>query len=154
MPLYVFDANIWIHLGRNHPQDIFVTLWSRIDGAIQAGEVCSPDEVCQELAQGTDELADDLRQRNGLFVPLTADLQAAVGNVMAQCPSLTDPESERNRADPFVVALAGLRQGVVVSNERSRRAATAPMKVPDACSHLGIRHLDWFGFLRERNWRI
>jgi len=154
MARYIFDANIWIHLGRHHPQDIFVTLWQRIDAAIRNGEVCSPDEVCQELAQGTDGLAEELRRHDGLFVPLTNDLQAAVGNVMSQCPTLADLESERNRADPFVVALANLQNGVVVTNEKPRRANNGPMKVPDACAHFGLRQVDWFGFLREKNWRL
>lgn len=44
-PPYVVDASIWIRIGRNHPPDIFVSLWERLDAAIAVGDLISPDEV-------------------------------------------------------------------------------------------------------------
>ena len=152
--MYVIDTSVWIHVGRNHPTDIFVSLWTHIDDSIASGLIRSPDEVLRELQQGNDTLAVQLAPKNGLFSPLDANLQASVTEVLARCPTLTDPESDRNRADPFVVALANQNQGIVVTNEKSRRGATGRLKIPDACELLGLRHLDWFGFLREIGWRL
>jgi hypothetical protein len=153
MPLYVVDASIWIRIGRNHPPDIFKRLWQHLDQAIAAGEVRSPEEVLHELEQGTDDLAETLAARAGLFLPLDEALARATEAVQAICP-LTDATGERSRGDPFVVASAQLNGGTVVSGEGHRRAPTAPHKIPDACDQLGIPHLDWFGFLRATEWDL
>ena len=110
--------------------------------------------MLHELEQGEDDLSERLALRNGLFVPLTGEVQTAVAYVMGQCPSLTDPESDRNRADPFVVALGSCQQGVVVTDERARKPGSPRMRIPDACNHLGLSHTNWFGFLRARGWRL
>ena len=153
--MYVIDSSVWIHIGRNHPQDIFVSLWEHIDESITSGLICSPDEVLRELEQGHDTLAAQLSPKAGLFRPLDTDLQTSVTEVLARCPTIIDPESDRNRADPFVVALAKQLNHVVVSNEKPRRGETGRIKIPDACTLLAMRQpLDWFGFLRDVGWRL
>jgi hypothetical protein len=152
--LYVFDSSIWIRFARNHPKDIFVSLWERIDQCVTNCELISPDEVADELEHGIDDLAKELKMRNGLFVPLDEELQLATADVLAQCPSLADPDSDRNRADPFVVALAKIRGGIVVTEERPRKVPSAPMKIPDACRCFAIDTIGWFEFLRAKQWRV
>jgi hypothetical protein len=153
VPLFIADASIFIRLGRHHPQDIFKRLWEGLDQAIAAGEVRSPEEVLHELEGGEDDLAKILAAKDGLFLPLDEPLARATADVQAQC-QLTDPDGERSRGDPFVVAAAQLSGGIVVSGERPRKEATARMKIPDACSHLGIPHVDWFAFLRAMRWDL
>jgi hypothetical protein len=148
------DASIWIRIGRNHPPDIFVSLWQQLDVAIANGDLVSPDEVFHELERGEDALAQTLRARAGLFVPLDDGQMTAVAEVIQACPGLVNDEAERGRADPFVVALARVRRGTVVSGERPRRATTAPSKIPDACTQYDLVCLDWFGFLREIGWQL
>ena len=151
---YVVDTSIWIRIWRNHPPDIFASLWGQIDAAIVAGDLVSPDEVLYELQRGEDVLAEALSRRAGLFVSLDQIQMAAVADVVRTCRGLVNEEAERGRADPFVVALARVRQGTVVSGERPRRTATSPFKIPDACSHYSIPCIDWFQFLREIGWQL
>lgn len=153
-PPYVVDTSIWIHIGRNHPPDIFLSLWQRLDGAIATGHIVSPDEVLHEIERGEDILAATLGSRQGLFVPLDDAQMEAVAEVIRECRGLVNEEAERGRADPFVVALARVRHGTVVTREHPRRAPTAPFKIPDACATYGIPCLDWFGFLREIGWQL
>jgi hypothetical protein len=154
MPGYVLDASIWIRIGRHHPPDIFKRLWTALDGAIASGVVCSPEEVLHELARGTDGLDKLLSGKKGLFIPLDEPLQVAVAAVLAECRTLAEPEAERNRADPFVVALAQLHGHTVVTGERPRRDPSGRMKIPDACDRLGIPWMDWFAFLRATGWEL
>lgn len=154
MAVYVLDTSIWIRIGRNHPPDIFVSLWGHLDQGIANGTICSPEEVLHELEQGTDNLADVLSAKDGLFVPLATELQAAVSEVNEQCPSLHDPESDRNRADPFVVALGKLKRATVVSGEGARKSPNSRLKIPDACGVVGVTVTDWFAFLRAQGWRL
>ena len=95
-----------------------------------------------------------LGARSGLFVPLDEAQMTAVAEVVRACPGLVDEEAERGRADPFVVALARVRGGTVVTRERPRRASSAPFRIPDACAHFGLACLDWFGLLREVGWQL
>ena len=153
-PPYVIDTSIWIHVGRHHPPDIFRSVWQRFDTAAAAGDIVSPKEVLHELQQGDDALGAYLGARSSLFVPLDEAQMTAVADVVRACPGLVDEEAERGRADPFVVALARVRGGTVVTGERPRRSSTAPFRIPDACAHYGLSCLDWFGFLREIGWQL
>jgi hypothetical protein len=124
-PPYVIDASIWINVWRTHPPDIYVSVWTRIDTAIGNGTIRSPEDVRQELERGTDELAEFLAQRDGLFAALD---------------------------EAFVVALARVLGGTVVTAERGRRGPSGRPRIPDACQEFGIPCLNWFDFLREVGW--
>lgn len=153
-PPYVLDTSIWIRIWQNHPPDIFVGLWAQLDASIAAGHIRCPEEVLHELERGTDDLADLLRQRAGLVAPLDEALQAAVAHVQTECGDLADEDGERNRADPFVVALGQMLNGTVVTGERPRRDANARRKIPDACAHLHVPWQNWFPFLKAVGWQL
>lgn len=153
-PPYSIDTSIWITIWQNHPPDIFTGLWAQIDAAIAAGHLRSCEEVLYEVEKGTDDLGKFLKQRAGLFAPLDEALQAAVGEVNAACDDLADDDGERNRADPFVVALARVLNGTVVTGEKARKDANGRRKVPDACAALQVPCQDWFTFLREVKWKL
>jgi hypothetical protein len=154
LPPYVIDTSIWIRIWRNYPPDIFVNFWQQLDASVAAVQVRSPEEVLHELERGTDEIAEFLSQRDGLFAPLDEALIAAVTEVQAECDDLADQEGERNRADPFVVALGKALNGTVVTDEQPRRDRNARRKIPDACDHLHVPWRNWFDFLREVGWQL
>jgi hypothetical protein len=54
-------------------------------------------------------------------------------------------------ADPFVVALAMARDGVVVTEETRSGNIERP-RIPDACEALGIRWLALMGYVEEQGW--
>ncbi len=154
MPLYVFDANIWIDLGRHNPPDIYTTLWAQLDVAIADGSIRSPEEVLHELAAGTDGFDNVLKQRAGLFIPLDDATMIAVGQITDGCNGFVDPASDRNRGDPFVVALAMVRGGTVVTKERPRRGPTGRPRIPDCCAQFNVPWMPWFDFLRMIGWQL
>lgn len=153
-PPYIIDSSIWIHIWMHHPPDIFKSLWEQLRASVSAGNLLSPEEVLHELRRGTDDLPNVLAAEKNLFLPLDDLIQAAVTSVLGKCPDLANAESERNRADPFVVAVGMVKSGTVVTAERPRKAATARMKIPDACKALGVQCLDWFDFLRAIEWKL
>lgn len=154
MAVYVIDANVWIRIWRNHPPDIWRAFWGQLDATIAGGTIRSPEEVREELAKGTDGLVETLRVRNGLFAPLDDQLMDSMAEVMARCPSLTDISGERNRADPFVIALARRDGGKVVSDERPKKPTETRLRIPDGCQEFGVPCLKWFDFLREIGWTL
>ena len=154
MALYVFDANVWIDLGRHQPPDIYVNLWKLIDAAIADGTIRSPEEVLIELQVGADNLAATLKQREGLFVPPDEAVQLAIQEITDNCDGFVDPDGDRDRGDPFVVALAKERGGVVVTKERPRRGPTGRPRIPDACAQFEVPCLHWFDFLKVIGWQL
>lgn len=153
MPEYVFDTSIWVHIGRVHPPDIYTSFWAHLEAEVRRRLIASPEDVKIELRRGSDELAARLEAIEGLFIPLDSELMTSTREILGRYPALADIESERDRADPFVVALARQLQATVVTNEKPRRPASSRLKIPDVCSALSIPCIDWFSFLRATGWQ-
>jgi len=71
-------------------------------------------------------------------------------------PDLTDDEIEKLGNDPFLIAYAlrdpGSRR--IVTTERSKPSRVrANRHLPDACTQLGLTHLDTFAFVRALDFR-
>lgn len=153
MSLYVVDSDVWITAWRQYPPDVefFKPIWDGIDEMVNGSTLCSPEEVRFELEKGTDGLAPYLKKRIGIFHPFDAEHQQALIEVQTKV-TLVDPNSDRNRADPFVVALAKAKTGIVVSNEGPRKHKTARHKIPDACKEFGISCMTFLDFLKKKPW--
>lgn len=160
MSLYVVDSSIFIDLSRAHPIDVTIygNFWQNLRDGAASGKILISDEVHFELARGTDLLADwikDLKRcEPSAFLPSNKNVQRKVVQVMSTCTTLVDPDSDKNHADPFVVAVGVITGGVVVCGESSRKAAHMPFKVPDACAAFGVRCIKYLEFAREYPWKI
>jgi hypothetical protein len=119
----------WVRL---YPPDVFPALWENLDQLIDSGEVVAPEEVLNELEAKEDDLFAWARERRDLlFVPLDEDQMAATTEILREFPRLVGELADRNRADPFVIALARVRGLVVVSEERggNRRPPPHPIRL-------------------------
>jgi hypothetical protein len=59
--------------------------------------------------------------------------------------------SGRSGADPFVIALAMVHGGTVVTEETLSRNLTKP-RIPDVCDAMGIPRLNLLGFVQAPSW--
>ncbi|MGF1663705.1 MAG: DUF4411 family protein [Kineosporiaceae bacterium] len=59
--------------------------------------------------------------------------------------------SGRSGADPFVVALALVHGGVVVTEETLSRNLSKP-KIPDVCQSMEVQWLNLMGFVQQQGW--
>jgi hypothetical protein len=89
--------------------------------------------------------------QSGLFVPLTRDLQLATRQVLLEHQRMLGRGGGRNGADPFVVALARLHGGTVVTEETMSNNLSKP-RIPDVCQALGVPWLDLVGFVQCQGW--
>jgi hypothetical protein len=71
--------------------------------------------------------------------PIDESIQIEVSFTLNSIPRLVNTQKNRSQADPFVIALARLVNGVVVSGE-GRRSLKNP-KVPDVYDDMGIPHM-------------
>ena len=142
---------------RYYPTDVFTALVARIDTLIQQGQLIAPALVKEEIAAvGTTELIDWTENHPGLFVP-TAEILVETQAIQNQFTGLRDPRSAYEEADAYVIALARMRHGIVVTQETpaaEKRNPTRTHFIPDVCRQLGIPCISLLGLMRREGWRF
>ena len=150
--MYVIDTSAlldgWV---RYYPPDIFPSLWLHLEEMIRSGELLSPDEVILELGQKDDEIHKWAKANSAMFVPLDEDIQNATQEILSQFPRLVGAMKDRNRADPFVIALAKIKEAIVVTGERSSGTRDRP-RIPNVCDYFGIIHRTLLQLIRDKGW--
>ena len=66
-----------------------------------------------------------------------------------------DPKGLHDSADAYVIALARLKNGVVVSQETSVNEKNRPRRsyyIPDVCRDLGVPCINLLGMMRREKW--
>ena len=152
MTFYSFDTSSLLNGRRDLlPPGTFVTLWTNIELMITAGDIRCVDEVRNELAKREDVIHAWARSQPDLFVPLAADVQLAARDVLSAHPRLVGVGGGRNTADPFVIALARARKGVVVTEETLSGNISKP-RIPDVCDAMGVPWLNLVRFIQQQGW--
>lgn len=126
-------------------------MWRALEAMIAAGQLCASEDVLHELERQDDELVTWAKAQVGLFVPMDGAIEAAVKRVV-QIPNVVKGLSTDNWADPFVVAVAIVRQGTVVSRERP--GSPQRPKIPYLCGQLGVPHVSLEDFVDGQGWQF
>lgn len=152
--MYCFDTSAFVNPWRRYyPLDLFPSVWEHIDRCIVDGSILAAHEVHHELDQKDDELLQYIKARDGLFVPLDEQQQGYVAEIVNQFPSWINPESTKNSADPFIVALARQRQLTVVTYEQKAGHGSLRVQIPNVCEHYGIPWVPYLRFLKDSGFR-
>jgi hypothetical protein len=126
---------------RPYPVDVFPSLVSNIADLIKAGRFAAPALVYEEVKiVGTAELIKWAGDNESIFVPTPEVLSEAL-SIQNQFTGLRDPKAEYEEADAYVIALARLRGGIVVTQETPAAEKRKPKRaqyIPDVCRELGI----------------
>ena len=155
--MYSFDTSVFMDWqARYYPPDIFISLVTRIEELIGAGQCSAVELVKEEIdAVGTPELRAWTKKHPVLFVTLDPLVQVEAATIESKYPDLMDPKSLHQSADAYVVALAKVRGGVVVSQETSaaeKKSAKRTHYIPDVCRDLGIPCINLLGLMRRERW--
>ena len=138
---------------RYYPLDVFSELSGAIDALIASGRCAAVQLVREELdAVGTPGLQAWAKSHTGLFVPMTSDIQVRGTAIEQQYPDLMDPKGLHESADAYIIALASLRDGIVVSQETAADEKRNPKKkhfIPDVCRALGVPCINLLGLMRR-----
>jgi hypothetical protein len=142
---------------RYFPVDIFVGLVGRVDGLVTSNRLIAPALVKEEVAKvGSAGLKQWTDEHSGIFVR-TGELLAPAQAIQGQFPGLLDPKAEFEEADAYVIALAKLRDGIVVTQETLAAEKRNPRRthfIPDVCRDLGIPCINLLGLIRREGWRF
>jgi hypothetical protein len=138
---------------RDYRLSVFPSLWQRITGLIEAGQLVASMTVRDELLRQEDELAKWADGNTGLFVEDDEEIQVGVRELLAGWPRQVNFARFLTGADPFVIALARRRNFAAVSSERASGSLEAP-RIPDACRHYGVRCIRAMDMFEELGWRF
>lgn len=156
--IYSVDANVFMDWqARFYPTDIFHSLLDKVDHLLNEERFFTPLLVREELEQvGTADLLKWTKGRPKLFIPLDAIISEAQ-KIQGQFPGLIDPKAEYEEADAYVIALAKLHDGIVVTQETAASEKRNPKRthyVPDVCRELGIHCINFLGLMRREKWKF
>lgn len=142
---------------RYYPADVFAGLLGEVDTLIAVGRLFAPALVREELSSvGTGDLKAWAKARPDIFVP-TGDLLAEAQAIQNAFPGLRDPKAEFEEADTYVVALAKLRDGIVITQETPAAEKHNPRRthfIPDVCREMGIPCFNLLGLMRREGWKF
>lgn len=154
--LYCVDTSSFMDWQeRYYPEDIFTGLVSKVDELISDKRLIAPELVFEELrAVGPAGLVKWMGKRKGIIIP-TAELLEEALKIQNQFTGLRDPKAEHEEADAYVIALARMRKGIVVTQETSAAEKRNPKRthfIPDVCRELGIPCFGFLGLIRQEGW--
>jgi hypothetical protein len=157
-PVYAVDTNVLMDWqARYYPSDVFGSLTARIEGLVAAQRLVAPELVKEELGVvGTADLTAWASRQSSMWVP-NADLLEATVAIQGRFPGLRDPKSEFDEADAYIIALAQMRNGTVVTQETSAAEKRNPRRthfIPDVCRELGLPCISLLGLMRREGWRL
>ena len=155
--MYSLDTSVFMDWqARYYPPDIFTSLVEKIEVLIVVGQCSAVELVREEIdAVGTPELRAWAKNHSALFVTLDPLVQREAATIESRYPDLMDPRSLHQSADAYVVALAKVKGGIVVSQETAaaeKRSTKRTHYIPDVCRDLGIHCMNLLGLMRREGW--
>lgn len=156
--VYVVDTSALMDWhDRFYPSDTFPTLVDLIDTLIGQGRLLSVQLVHDEVQKmGSTNLQTWAKARVAIFEATKHHLAEAL-SVEGRFPSLKDPNAQFDEADAYVIALARIRNAIVVTAETpaaTKRKPRRSMYIPDVCSALGMTSISNLGMMRREKWKL
>lgn len=139
--------------------DIVPAFWAWLDQQFTAGVLNSSMFVCDELTEGSDDLAEwaKLRKDTGLFVAPSEVVQVTFRQIADYVnANFPQPQAEAflDGADPWVIAEAKVGSAIVVTHEVLVPPNSSKVKIPNICQQFQVDCRNVYQMLRELNARF
>lgn len=155
--VYIVDSSSLIILNRFDAEvfEIPQRVWDDLDKLLEDGVLTSCRCVYEEIVTGSkkpDKVSAWLGPKQDHFPKPTNQQVLYMAEAVNEFSGLVDPKSEKEQADPWIVALArelfetDLEHEYVVVTQENKNS---PNKIPAACRKYGIRHINQREFLAE-----
>lgn len=162
--IFCVDASAFITMHRFYSIRMIPDLWSHLEDLFNRKEILSHQIVFDEIvpkAGKKDELAQWLSNFRSNFISTSQRQLELVPDILSNFPKLIDAESEKDQADPWLVAMLveimeqdgmfGAQSDYVMVTTESERKAT---KLPAVCQHYNIRHMNLFEFFEANEFEF
>jgi hypothetical protein len=150
--LYCIDTSALIDwLERYYPPAAFPAIVAKVDALIDEGRLFLSEEVWEEV-QVKDEAAKTwcTPRKDKLVVPTDSAVAIEVRSILQTHKRLVMNLKNRNRADPFVIAVANLKGAVVVTGEDGGNENRP--KIPYVCSQIGVECIGFLDLIQREGW--
>jgi Domain of unknown function (DUF4411) len=152
MNIYSFDTCSLVDgINHHYRPAVFQSLWRKVDHLIAEGRIIASEEVRVEIERKDDRLLDWCNQRPSLFVLIDDQIQPVVSKVLSEHRKLLKESGTRSSADAFVIALAFIRNAIVVTEERASKSLDKP-KIPDVCEAMGVPCMRFADMIEAEGW--
>lgn len=151
--LYVIDTCSLIAMTETYPLDVFPGVWSKVDELIDTNILISVEDVLVELSSKDDEIHKWAKSRGDIFRELDGDVQSSAIEILNSHPNLLDIKNRKSSADPFLIAVARVSGGIVVTEEVYSGGPDRP-KIPDVCKHYNIDCINLLKMLRNEQLKL
>lgn len=159
--MYLLDSNVFIEAkNRHYPFDVVPAFWDWLVRAHGAGLVFVPEKAYDEVVAVADELAEWFKARPKSWrVAATAadqpELTALSVWATSQNRFTAGAVSEfLSEADYYLVAQAVTLSCTVVTHETPSPDSKRIVKIPDACTALGVPYMNPFKMLQVERVRF
>jgi hypothetical protein len=149
---------------RFYPLRIIPDLWTHLEELFTKKKILAHQIVFDEIVPKSgkkDELAKWLTGFRANFISTSQRQLELVPDVLSNFPKLIDPESEKDQADPWMVAMLveimeqdgmfGDQSDYVMVTTESEKRST---RLPAACKRYNIRHMNLFEFFEANEFEF
>ena len=157
--IFCFDSSALIRLHNFYGPELIPEIWDELENLFITNQIISHRLVFDELttnAKNPDNLSKWITSKRQYFKSMTGTQAQYVSEIISEFPGLIDPNSEKDQADPWLIALvleerkqlglfASSQEFIVISEESEK----SPQKIPSVCKRHNIRHFnlkEFFGF--------
>ena len=150
--IYSVDASSLIETyEKKYPPAVFPSVWERIESLVADGRIKVSEVIVDELGSRSDGVHEWVERHPEMVVPMDEAQQLAVREILDRFPTLIEPMRNKSGGDPFVIALAKVHSGVVVTEESPMKRRDRP-NVPATCREFQIACDSFLGFLKREKW--
>jgi hypothetical protein len=135
--LYIFDTCSFITIELHYPIKNFPSIWKNIEILITNDKLISTEVVYKEILNGKDIIKEWAKDNSNIFKPISQELQIVTKEIINKYPLILDFRKNKSGADPFVIGLAKINNGIVVTEEKPS-GGPEKLKIPDLCKFLKI----------------
>ena len=155
---YMFDTNSF-RVTANYYPDQFPGFWDKFNQAVAAGKIISVAEVHRELDEqlpSASHLSEWVETHKNIFIVPPAPATEFVRDIFSirHFQALISEQNRlvgRTSADPFLIAVAKVLNGCVVTEKKGK--PNAP-KIPNVCQHFGVDCTNLQGFMEREDWHF
>ena len=164
--LYCVDTSVLITMQRYYPLRMLPDLWKKLEELFLNNRITSHEFVYDEIVPTDkkatkDDLATLISKYKANFKPISKRQAQLVPQIISLFPHLIDPNSKKNQADPWIVAMviemmedANMFENdsdfVIVSTESEKSSN----KIPAVCKQYKVRHMNLFEFFEDNDWQF
>lgn len=144
-----FLIGAWV---RHYPPDVMPGFWREIEHLAQIRAIFASTEVLTELKRMDDDVTKWAGRHRNMFVEPEKQVQDEMKIIVNRFPGLSNLNAGKSVADPWVIALAKVHHGIVVTEEGPSKNPGGKPHIPDVCNSLGIECISALQFIRAQEW--